>query len=75
MRARGTVREVHDDKLGEVLMPGLPLHFSGFEHNQPLTAAALGEHNAFVLGELLGYDAARIDDLGAGGVLFENPET
>ncbi len=75
MRARGTVRAVHDEKLGEVLMPGMPLHFSGFEHNQPLSAAALGEHNAFVLGELLGYDAARISALGTEGVLFENPET
>ncbi|MEQ8662385.1 MAG: CoA transferase, partial [Gammaproteobacteria bacterium] len=75
MRGRGTVRTVADEKLGEVLMPGMPLHFSGFAHNQPLTAAALGEHNAFVLGELLGYDAARISGLAESGVLFGNPDT
>ncbi len=75
MRARGTVRTVTDPKLGEVLMPGMPLHFSGFEHNQPLDAAALGEHNEAVLREILGYDAARIEALADDGVLYANPDT
>ena len=75
MRGRGTVRTVHDAKLGDVLMPGMPLRFSGFEHNQELTAASLGEHNDHVLGEILGYDAARIASLNASGVLQANPDT
>ena len=75
MRERGTVRVVKDAKLGEVLMPGMPLRFSGFEHNQPLDAAYLGEHNEAVLSEVLGYDAARIEALRAAGVLHSNPDT
>lgn len=75
MRERGTVRTISDPKLGEVLMPGMPLHFSGFELNQPMTAASLGEHNAPVLRDILGYDDARIADLTANGVLHSNPDT
>ena len=75
MRERGTVRVVKDAKLGEVLMPGMPLRFSGFEHNQPLDAAYLGEHNEAVLAEVLGYDPARIEALRAAGVLHSNAAT
>ncbi len=75
MRGRGTVRVVKDEKLGEVLMPGMPLRFSGFEHNQELVAASLGEHNEKILGEVLGYDAERIAALNAAGVLQANPDT
>lgn len=75
MRERGTVRVVKDAKLGEVLMPGMPLRFSGFEHNQPLDAAYLGEHNEAVLAEVLGYDPARIEALRVAGVLHSNSDT
>lgn len=75
MRERGTVRVVKDAKLGEVLMPGMPLRFSGFEHNQPLDAAYLGEHNEAVLAEVLGYDPARIEALRVAGVLHSNSAT
>lgn len=75
MRERGIVRPVQDPKLGEVMMPGMPLRFSAFEHNQPLEAASLGEHNGEVLAEVLGYDAAKIDGLAEAGVLHANPDT
>lgn len=75
MRQRGTVREVSDARLGTTMMPGMPLRFSEFPHNIPLAAAQLGENNAEVLGELLGFDAARIAALVAEGVLFSNPQT
>ncbi|MGE0486425.1 MAG: CaiB/BaiF CoA transferase family protein [Gammaproteobacteria bacterium] len=75
MRGRGTIRTISDPKLGEVLMPGMPLRFKGFPHNPPLDAAALGEHNGQVLTEILGYDAARVAALGEAGVLFSNPDT
>ncbi|MEX2479502.1 MAG: CoA transferase [Gammaproteobacteria bacterium] len=75
MRARGTIRAVTDPKLGEVLMPGMPLRFSEFEHNPPLATAALGEHNEQVLRDILGYDAERIAALAAAEVLFDNPDT
>lgn len=75
MRNRGTIRTISDPKLGDVDMPGMPLRFSGFEHNQPLAAAALGEHNEAVLRDLLGYDDVRISELSAAGVLYANPDT
>ncbi len=75
MRERGTVRTVHDPKLGDVTLPGMPLHFSEFPRHLPLAAASLGEHNDEVLSEMLGYDAERIARLRAEGVLHENPET
>ncbi len=75
MRARGTIRTVHDAKLGDVLMPGMPLRFSEFENNQPLEAAALGEHNLTVLRDILGYDEQKITALQNAGVLHSNPAT
>ena len=75
MLERGTIRTVTDPKLGEVQMPGMPLKFSGFEHNQPLQAAALGEHNEDVLSDLLGYSDDDIKALYAAGVLSADPET
>ena len=75
MRGRGTIRAIQDPKLGEVLMPGMPLRFSGFVHNPPLDASSLGENNAQVLREVLGYSPERIAELGSKGVLFANPDT
>ena len=75
MRERGTIRTIEDPKLGSVLMPGMPLRFSGFEYNAPLASAALGEHNRAVLSEVLGYDSTRVEALAAAGVLFANPDT
>ena len=53
----------------------MPLRFSGFEHNRPLEAAYLGEHNHEVLQQLLGMDAARIASLEAAGVLYADSTT
>ena len=72
---RGTVRQVHDPKLGDFSVPGMPLRFSGFPNNIPLEAAFVGQHNDEVLSEVLGYDAARIEALRAAGVLHSNPDT
>lgn len=70
-RARRAVRTICDRALGEFDIPGMPLHFSAFPEELSLDAPFLGEHNAEVLGGLLGYDAARIAALGAQGVLQE----
>ena len=69
------VRPIQDPKLGEVLVPGMPLRFSEFEHNQPLDTSFLGEDNKYVLEGMLGYEPQRIKKLIKEGVLFENPET
>lgn len=75
MIERGTVRQVHDPKLGDFSVPGMPLRFSGFPNNIPLEAAFVGQHNDEVLSEVLGYDAARIEALRVAGVLHSNPDT
>ncbi|MGH7865083.1 MAG: CoA transferase, partial [Candidatus Binataceae bacterium] len=75
MRERGTVRKVEDPKLGDTLMPGMPLHFSEFPHNIPLSAAHLGEHNAEVLSTMLGYSRTEIAELVEQGVLHANAST
>lgn len=68
-RAREMIRKVSDPILGEVTIPGFPLKFSAFPELPTLRAPVLGEHNAEVLRERLGFDAARIEALAAAGVL------
>ena len=75
MLERGIIRTITDPKLGEVAMPGMPLRFSGFEHNAHLESAYLGEHNAEVLGDVLGYASDRIAALTESGVLGANLDT
>ncbi|HEX2797745.1 MAG TPA: CoA transferase [Immundisolibacter sp.] len=69
-RVRRTVRTIFDRALGAFDVPGVPLRFSAFPDELPLQAPFLGEHNAQVLGGLLGYDAARIEALQTQGVLL-----
>lgn len=70
-RERRTVRTIHDRALGTFDIPGMPLRFSEFPDDLELDAPFLGEHNAEVLGEVLGYDASRIAALENEGVLFQ----
>jgi crotonobetainyl-CoA:carnitine CoA-transferase CaiB-like acyl-CoA transferase len=73
LRERRSLRDVEDPVLGTFTIPGMPLRFSDHPEPLPLSAPFLGEHNAEVLGELLGYDAARIRALEAAGVLHREP--
>ncbi len=66
--SREMIRRVPDPILGEVTIPGNPLRLSEHPGPLPLLAPLLGEHNAEVLAEL-GYEAADIDRLEAGGVI------
>jgi crotonobetainyl-CoA:carnitine CoA-transferase CaiB-like acyl-CoA transferase len=75
LRERGTIRRVTDPKFGEVELPGMPLRFSDYPHNVPLDTAHLGEHNAEVLGGMLGYSRDDIAALVEAGVLHANPDT
>jgi len=75
MQQRGTVRKVVDPKLGEAMLPGMPLRFSDFPHNMPLSASHLGQDNAEVLSKVLGYSADRVATLAASGILHSNPDT
>ena len=62
MRARGSFMKVRNPELGELELIGPPWKFSGFEIPQN-PAPLLGEHNAYVLGKLLGLSESEIDGL------------
>jgi crotonobetainyl-CoA:carnitine CoA-transferase CaiB-like acyl-CoA transferase len=67
--ARGTVRTVNDPILGEFKIPGFPLRFSGYPEELEFDAPMLGEHNASILEEYLGYTSARVMELERSGIL------
>jgi len=71
--AREMVRKVPDPVLGEVTIPGFPFKFGEIPELPDLRAPLLGEHNALVLRERLGLDAARIEALAKSGVLVSGP--
>lgn len=73
MRGRGTVRTISDRGAGSFDIPGMPLRFSAFNNNLELDAPYLGEHNAAVLGNLLGLDDDKIQGLTEAGVLVQEP--
>ena len=71
-RYRGTVRTISDRVMGNLDIPGFPLHFSEFPDLLPLDAPYLGEHNAEILSEYLGYDVPLMQELEREGVLQRN---
>jgi crotonobetainyl-CoA:carnitine CoA-transferase CaiB-like acyl-CoA transferase len=74
LRARGTVRTIHDRIAGEVQIPGHPVRSNRYPANDAdLVAPLIGEHNAEVLTELLGKDAAEVEALVRRGVLHAKP--
>ena len=70
---RGTVRTVTDPVAGSFQIPGMPIRTCDYPADLPYVAPLLGEHNAAILSELLGMNAAEIAALGANGVLVEGP--
>lgn len=72
LRARGTVRTIHDPVHGEELdVPGFPLKFSEFPEELPLTAPTLGQHNVEVLTNYLRRAPEEVKKLQTEGVLVE----
>ena len=68
LRARGMIAEVNHPKRGTYFTVGSPLTLS----DSPVdyrSAPLLGEHNAEVLKEVMGYDGAKIDELKAAGAI------
>jgi crotonobetainyl-CoA:carnitine CoA-transferase CaiB-like acyl-CoA transferase len=67
---RGALATVDDPVHGPVRVPGLPIHGSAVPTRtvEP-PAPFLGQHNAEVLGELLGYDPEQVEALTEQGVL------
>jgi crotonobetainyl-CoA:carnitine CoA-transferase CaiB-like acyl-CoA transferase len=68
---RGAIRELVDPVVGPMRVPGFPIHSSArpLPDEEP-PAPRLGQHNAEVLAELLGYDDERIAALALSGVLM-----
>ena len=66
---RGTVRTIHDRILGDFQIPGMPLRFSKYPDLPPLEAPFLGEHNAQVLEDFLGYSADQTAAIEQAGIL------
>jgi crotonobetainyl-CoA:carnitine CoA-transferase CaiB-like acyl-CoA transferase len=73
MRGRRTIRKVPDRILGELQIPGSAYRFSEFPDELELHAPLLGEHNAEVLSEYLGYSAEQVAQLESQGVLQRAP--
>jgi len=55
--------------LGEIDLPGFAFRFSDFPKPLNLQAPFLGEHNAEILSNYLGYSQDRIDALERGKIL------
>ncbi len=71
-QARGTVREIADPRIGSFHVPGFPIRFDGRPVEPELTAPDLGQHNAEVLGHLLGWSPERIEAARADGLLVDD---
>ena len=73
-RGRGAIRTVHDPIVGKLDLPAFPLRFSEQTEFNPGAVPNLGEHNAEILGGVLGYDAARIAVLNSAGILWSKED-
>ncbi len=68
---RGAIAEVDDIDVGMVRVPGFPIHTSAVPRREVEPAAPrLGQHNAEVLAELLGYDEEKCAALSEAGVVL-----
>ncbi|HEV3113805.1 MAG TPA: CoA transferase [Candidatus Binataceae bacterium] len=63
LRGRGTVTTVSDPVLGAFDVPASPWRFSEFPDPLNLRAPFLGEHNARILRQYLGYSDERLEQL------------
>jgi crotonobetainyl-CoA:carnitine CoA-transferase CaiB-like acyl-CoA transferase len=73
LRQRAIVRTINDRFLGEFEVPGFPLRFSEYPRHGEMNAPTLGEHNASVLRDYLGYSPERIAMLEREGVTHRGP--
>jgi CoA:oxalate CoA-transferase len=69
LRARGTVTEIEDRFIGKFDVPGFPMRFSAFPEEVQQPAPTLGQHNAEVLQDYLGYSSEQIERLQADDIL------
>ena len=70
--ARGETVPIEHPEFGrvaDVIGPGLPIRFSGAAASLPRPAPAVGQDNALVYGDWLGYGAAELERLRAAGII------
>jgi CoA:oxalate CoA-transferase len=70
LRHRGTVATIQDPVYGTMDVPASPVRFTQFAPLD-LRAPMLGEHNAEILQNYLGYSRERIRELEAQGVIHQ----
>ncbi len=70
LRARGSIFEQDFPRLGAVEMAALPLHLSAGLRTPSRHTSALGEHNNYVFGQLLGLSESQIKILQDSHVIF-----
>jgi formyl-CoA transferase len=68
LKARGMITELEHPRRGKYPMPANPVRMSA-SPTEMVRAPLLGEHNAEVLGKLLGYDDKEIEQLRKDGVI------
>ena len=73
LEARGFWAEVDHREVGRRRYPGLPIHLSATPATYRRGAPCLGEHNREVLIEVLGFPAARVDELERADILRDTP--
>jgi crotonobetainyl-CoA:carnitine CoA-transferase CaiB-like acyl-CoA transferase len=73
MAARGAMQEIVQPGFGPVALPRSPFHCSHSPVRIPGPSPALGEHNAEVMEELLGYSRETVEQLTRAGVLVQPP--
>jgi len=72
IKARGLFQELTHPDLGVTPVARMPFHFSTVSTEIPFRAPYLGEHNAEILREYLGYTDERVAALRASGTLVED---
>lgn len=72
-KARGLLTRIPHPVVGWMPNIAMPFRFSGTPVVDPVAAPSVGQHTDEVLGEVLGYDAARLAALRATGALSATP--
>lgn len=73
-KARGLVTRIPHPVAGWMPNIAMPFRFSGTPVVDPVAAPAVGQHTDEVLGEVLGYDKARLATLRRSGALSTSPQ-
>jgi crotonobetainyl-CoA:carnitine CoA-transferase CaiB-like acyl-CoA transferase len=73
LRARKAFVTVHHPEIGELELPGSPFKIEGLE-TPVVCAPRLGEHNEYILGELLGLNEKEIAELRTKDVIMSHEQ-